>query len=65
MNIYYFPVKNITGYKILINNGGKHKMSDKHRTSGTNPSQENGADTSTHDCSRTQKGNSVKTDSGR
>lgn len=40
-------------------------MSDKHRTSGTNPSQENGADTSTHDGSRTQKGNSVKTDSGR
>ena len=40
-------------------------MSDKHRTSGTNPSQGNGADTSTHDGSRTQKGNSVKTDSGR
>ena len=40
-------------------------MSDKHRTSGTNPSQGSGADSSTHDGSRTQKGKSVNTDNDR
>lgn len=40
-------------------------MSDKHKTSGTNPSQENGTDASTHDGSHTQKGKTVKSDFDR